>query len=69
MQAISKFLHYKKKDAKAIYLVHTHLLFVFQAYSELLTEFKKVKYLMIPSYIIDLRKLLDKYSTSEMNSF
>ncbi|KAG5054634.1 hypothetical protein JHK85_007144 [Glycine max] len=51
------------------YLARTHLLFVSRVYSELQTEFKKVKYLMIPSYMIELRKLLDRYPTSELNSF
>uniref|UniRef100_UPI0031F4186F hypothetical chloroplast RF21 n=1 Tax=Platylobium parviflorum TaxID=3041830 RepID=UPI0031F4186F len=51
------------------YLVRRHLLFVSRVYSELQTEFEKVKFLMIPSYIIELRKLLDRYPTSELNSF
>ncbi|KAJ7003017.1 Ycf2 [Populus alba x Populus x berolinensis] len=51
------------------YLVRTHLLFVSRAYSELQTKFEKVKSLMIPSYMIELRKLLDRYPTSELNSF
>ncbi|KAI9075989.1 hypothetical protein K1719_042061 [Acacia pycnantha] len=51
------------------YLVRTHLLFVSRAYSELQTEFEKVKSLMIPSYMIELQKLLDRYPTSELNSF
>nr|YP_009569979.1 hypothetical protein RF2 [Montia fontana]YP_009569996.1 hypothetical protein RF2 [Montia fontana]QBC68354.1 hypothetical protein RF2 [Montia fontana]QBC68355.1 hypothetical protein RF2 [Montia fontana] len=51
------------------YLVRTHLLFVFRASSELQTEFEKVKSLMIPSYMIELQKLLDRYPTSEPNSF
>ncbi|RZC56626.1 hypothetical protein C5167_015504 [Papaver somniferum] len=51
------------------YLVRTHLLFVSRASSELQTEFKKIKSLMIPSYMIQLRKLLDRYPTSELNSF
>nr|YP_009557586.1 hypothetical protein RF2 [Macarthuria keigheryi]QBC72345.1 hypothetical protein RF2 [Macarthuria keigheryi] len=51
------------------YLVRTHLLFVFRASSELQKEFEKVKSLMIPSYMIELRKLLDRYPTSEPNSF
>ncbi|KAM6593584.1 hypothetical protein CsatA_001287 [Cannabis sativa] len=51
------------------YLVRTHLLFISQAYSELQTEFERVKSLMIPSYMIELRKLLDRYPTSELNSF
>lgn len=51
------------------YLICTHLLFVFGASSELQTEFEKVKSLMIPSYMIELRKLLDRYPTSEPNSF
>ncbi|KAL3500176.1 hypothetical protein ACH5RR_039269 [Cinchona calisaya] len=37
--------------------------------NELQTEFKKVKSLMIPSSMIELRKLLDRYPTSEPNSF
>nr|YP_010413437.1 Ycf2 protein [Sedum alfredii]YP_010413452.1 Ycf2 protein [Sedum alfredii]URQ18342.1 Ycf2 protein [Sedum alfredii]URQ18357.1 Ycf2 protein [Sedum alfredii] len=51
------------------YLVRTHLLFVCRASSELQTEFEKVKSLMIPPYMIELRKLLDRYPTSELNSF
>nr|AMH87572.1 Ycf2 [Syringa reticulata] len=51
------------------YLVSTHFLFVSVASSELQTEFKKVKSLMIPSYMIELRKLLGGYPTSEPNSF
>nr|YP_009769718.1 hypothetical chloroplast RF21 [Mirbelia oxylobioides]YP_009769735.1 hypothetical chloroplast RF21 [Mirbelia oxylobioides]QIT00420.1 hypothetical chloroplast RF21 [Mirbelia oxylobioides]QIT00437.1 hypothetical chloroplast RF21 [Mirbelia oxylobioides] len=51
------------------YLVRTHLLFVSRVSSELQTEFEKVKSLMIPSYMIELRKLLDRYPTSELNSF
>ncbi|KAF4400803.1 hypothetical protein G4B88_004346 [Cannabis sativa] len=53
----------------ARYLVRTHLLFVSRAYSELQTEFERVKSLMIPSYMIELQKLLDRYPTSELNSF
>nr|QCT81923.1 Ycf2 [Protea caffra subsp. kilimandscharica]QCT81945.1 Ycf2 [Protea caffra subsp. kilimandscharica] len=51
------------------YLIRTHLLFVSRASSELQTEFEKIKSLMIPSYMIELRKLLDRYPTSELNSF
>nr|UBD07900.1 hypothetical chloroplast RF21 [Primula sikkimensis]UBD07917.1 hypothetical chloroplast RF21 [Primula sikkimensis]USN91598.1 Ycf2 protein [Primula sikkimensis]USN91616.1 Ycf2 protein [Primula sikkimensis] len=51
------------------YLVRTHLLFVSRASSELQTEFEKVKSLMIPSSMIELQKLLDRYPTSEPNSF
>ncbi|GKC16065.1 hypothetical chloroplast RF21 [Tanacetum coccineum] len=51
------------------YLVCIHILFVFGASSELQTEFEKVKSLMIPSSMIELRKLLDRYPTSEPNSF
>nr|QFQ49017.1 hypothetical chloroplast RF21 [Memecylon ligustrifolium]QFQ49035.1 hypothetical chloroplast RF21 [Memecylon ligustrifolium] len=53
----------------AAYLVPTHLLFVSRAYSELQTEFEKIKSLMIPSCMMELRKLLDRYPTSELNSF
>lgn len=53
----------------AAYLACTRLLFVFGASSELQTEFEKVKSLMIPSSMIELRKLLDRYPTSEPNSF
>ncbi|KAG4125681.1 hypothetical protein ERO13_D10G110850v2 [Gossypium hirsutum] len=51
------------------YLVRTHLLFVSRAYSKLQTKFEKVKSLMISLYMIELRKLLDRYPTSELNSF
>ncbi|KAL7116766.1 hypothetical protein ACP275_03G025800 [Erythranthe tilingii] len=51
------------------YLVRTHLLFVSRASSELQTKFEKVKSLMIPSSMIELRKLLDRYPTSAPNSF
>nr|YP_011008531.1 Ycf2 [Tacca plantaginea]YP_011008552.1 Ycf2 [Tacca plantaginea]WPV72357.1 Ycf2 [Tacca plantaginea]WPV72378.1 Ycf2 [Tacca plantaginea] len=51
------------------YLVRIHLLFVFRASSELQTELEKMKSLMIPSYMIELRKLLYRYPTSELNSF
>jgi hypothetical protein len=51
------------------YLVHTHLLFVSQFSNELQKEFEQVKSLMIPSYMIELRKLLDRYPPSELNSF
>nr|YP_010288204.1 Ycf2 [Rubia podantha]YP_010288222.1 Ycf2 [Rubia podantha]YP_010958030.1 Ycf2 [Rubia alata]YP_010958048.1 Ycf2 [Rubia alata]YP_010958114.1 Ycf2 [Rubia ovatifolia]YP_010958132.1 Ycf2 [Rubia ovatifolia]UXE31836.1 Ycf2 [Rubia cordifolia]UKU08805.1 Ycf2 [Rubia podantha]UKU08825.1 Ycf2 [Rubia podantha]UXE31852.1 Ycf2 [Rubia cordifolia]WMZ97967.1 Ycf2 [Rubia alata] len=51
------------------YLVRTHLLFVSRVFSELQTEFERVKSLMIPSSTIELRKLLDRYPTSEPNSF
>nr|YP_010121606.1 Ycf2 [Pinguicula alpina]YP_010121622.1 Ycf2 [Pinguicula alpina]QRE78582.1 Ycf2 [Pinguicula alpina]QRE78583.1 Ycf2 [Pinguicula alpina] len=53
----------------AAYLVRTHLLFVSRASSELQTEFEKVKSLMIPSSMMELRKLLDRYPTSAPNSF
>nr|YP_010723880.1 Ycf2 protein [Gladiolus communis]YP_010723898.1 Ycf2 protein [Gladiolus communis]WDW30920.1 Ycf2 protein [Gladiolus communis]WDW30938.1 Ycf2 protein [Gladiolus communis] len=51
------------------YLVRIHLLFVSRASSELQTELEKIKSLMIPSYMIELQKLLDRYPTSELNSF
>uniref|UniRef100_UPI0030020F9A Ycf2 n=1 Tax=Potentilla canadensis TaxID=1076577 RepID=UPI0030020F9A len=51
------------------YVVRTHLLFVSRAYSELQTEFERFKSLMIPSYMIELRKLLDRYPPSELDSF
>nr|YP_009269933.1 hypothetical chloroplast RF21 [Neottia acuminata]ANT72840.1 hypothetical chloroplast RF21 [Neottia acuminata] len=51
------------------YLVRIHLLFVFRAYSELQTELEKIKSLMIPSYMMEFQKLLDRYPTSELNSF
>nr|YP_009407300.1 putative ATPase linked to protein import [Drosera regia]YP_009407308.1 putative ATPase linked to protein import [Drosera regia]ASA46220.1 putative ATPase linked to protein import [Drosera regia]ASA46250.1 putative ATPase linked to protein import [Drosera regia] len=43
------------------YLVLEHLGLVFQASSELQTDFEKVKSWMIPSYMIELRELLDRY--------
>nr|YP_009627520.1 hypothetical chloroplast RF21 [Allium chrysanthum]YP_009627538.1 hypothetical chloroplast RF21 [Allium chrysanthum]YP_009627864.1 hypothetical chloroplast RF21 [Allium rude]YP_009627882.1 hypothetical chloroplast RF21 [Allium rude]QBO26250.1 hypothetical chloroplast RF21 [Allium chrysanthum]QBO26268.1 hypothetical chloroplast RF21 [Allium chrysanthum]QBO26594.1 hypothetical chloroplast RF21 [Allium rude]QBO26612.1 hypothetical chloroplast RF21 [Allium rude] len=51
------------------YFVRIHLLFFSRASSELQTELEKIKSLMIPSYMIELRKLLDRYPTSELNSF
>nr|AIK21316.1 hypothetical chloroplast RF21 [Lathyrus sativus] len=51
------------------YLVHTHLSFVSRFSNELQTEFEQVKSLMIPSYIIELKKLLDRYGTSEQKYF
>nr|YP_009869236.1 hypothetical chloroplast RF21 [Allium macranthum]QKJ80740.1 hypothetical chloroplast RF21 [Allium macranthum] len=51
------------------YLVRIHLIFFSRASSELQTELEKIKSLMIPSYMIELRKLLDRYPTSELNSF
>nr|YP_010290330.1 hypothetical protein RF2 [Anarthria humilis]YP_010290353.1 hypothetical protein RF2 [Anarthria humilis]YP_010290379.1 hypothetical protein RF2 [Anarthria humilis]ULQ64096.1 hypothetical protein RF2 [Anarthria humilis]ULQ64119.1 hypothetical protein RF2 [Anarthria humilis]ULQ64146.1 hypothetical protein RF2 [Anarthria humilis] len=51
------------------YFVHSHLFFVSRASRELQTDLGKIKSLMIPSYMIELRKLLDRYPTSERNSF
>nr|YP_009657241.1 hypothetical chloroplast RF2 [Medicago laciniata]QCO74139.1 hypothetical chloroplast RF2 [Medicago laciniata] len=51
------------------YLVYTHLLFVSRFSNKLHTEFEEVKSLMIPSYMIELEKLLDRYPISELNSF
>nr|YP_010173618.1 hypothetical chloroplast RF2 [Medicago arabica]QSJ48855.1 hypothetical chloroplast RF2 [Medicago arabica] len=51
------------------YLVHTHLFFISRVSNELQTEFEEVKSLMIPSYMIELEKLLDRYPISELNSF
>uniref|UniRef100_K4B4J2 Ycf2 N-terminal domain-containing protein n=1 Tax=Solanum lycopersicum TaxID=4081 RepID=K4B4J2_SOLLC len=51
------------------YLVCTHLLFVSQASRGLETEFDRVKSLMTPSSMIELRKILDRYPTLELNSF
>nr|URF20081.1 hypothetical chloroplast RF21 [Goodyera velutina]URF20098.1 hypothetical chloroplast RF21 [Goodyera velutina] len=51
------------------YLVRIHLLFVSRASSELQTELEKIKSLMIPSYMMEFRKLLNRYPTSELNSF
>nr|YP_010964345.1 hypothetical chloroplast RF21 [Astragalus tumbatsica]WNM88923.1 hypothetical chloroplast RF21 [Astragalus tumbatsica] len=51
------------------YLIFTHLLFVSRFYGELQTEFQQVKSLMIPSYMIELRKLLNRYPISGLNSF
>lgn len=47
------------------YLVYAHLVCVSGFSDELQTKFEQVKSLMIPSYIIELRKLLDMYFTSE----
>ncbi|CAN0881625.1 Protein Ycf2 [Linum grandiflorum] len=50
------------------YLVCTHLLVTSRACSELQTGFEKIQSLMIPSYMIELQKLLDRYPPSERNS-
>ncbi|KAM3395014.1 hypothetical protein P3S68_004018 [Capsicum galapagoense] len=52
----------------ARYFVCTHFLFVSRASSELQTQFEKVKSVMIPSSMIELQKILDRYPTSELNS-
>jgi hypothetical protein len=49
------------------YLICTYFFFVSRAYNELQKELKNIKSLMIPSYMIELRKLLDKYSIFELN--
>nr|YP_010293014.1 hypothetical protein RF2 [Eriocaulon alpestre]YP_010293031.1 hypothetical protein RF2 [Eriocaulon alpestre]YP_010473212.1 hypothetical protein RF2 [Eriocaulon faberi]YP_010473229.1 hypothetical protein RF2 [Eriocaulon faberi]ULQ65804.1 hypothetical protein RF2 [Eriocaulon buergerianum]ULQ65295.1 hypothetical protein RF2 [Eriocaulon alpestre]ULQ65312.1 hypothetical protein RF2 [Eriocaulon alpestre]ULQ65821.1 hypothetical protein RF2 [Eriocaulon buergerianum]UVH66235.1 hypothetical protein len=51
------------------YLVRIHLLFASRASSELQTELEKIQSWMIPSYKMELQKLLDRYPTSELNSF
>ncbi|KAK8947868.1 Protein ycf2 [Platanthera guangdongensis] len=51
------------------YLVRIHLLFVSRASSEVQTELEKIKSLMIPSCMMEFRKLLDRYPTSELNYF
>ncbi|GER56884.1 protein ycf2, partial [Striga asiatica] len=43
------------------YLVSTHLLFVSWAFSKLQTGFERVKFLMSPSTIIEVRQLWDMY--------
>ncbi|KAH0854203.1 LOW QUALITY PROTEIN: hypothetical protein HID58_090123 [Brassica napus] len=48
------------------YIVRTHLLFVPEP---IVNRVRKDQSLMIPSYMIELRKLLDRYPTSEQNSF
>lgn len=50
------------------YLV-THFLIFCRAFIKLQTELEKVKYLMIPSYMIELQKLLDRYPPHKQNSF
>ncbi|KAK8317358.1 hypothetical protein V6Z11_A13G102600 [Gossypium hirsutum] len=55
---ISKMIHRNNESP----LISTHL-------RSPNTEFKKVKSLMIPSYMIELQKLLDRYPTSKLNSF
>nr|ANQ38696.1 Ycf2 [Cynomorium coccineum]ANQ38697.1 Ycf2 [Cynomorium coccineum]ANS54317.1 Ycf2 [Cynomorium coccineum] len=48
------------------YIIRTHIFFFFRAYSELRTEFEKVKIYMIESYIIELNKLMYRYPASEL---
>nr|YP_010185595.1 Ycf2 protein [Epilobium hirsutum]YP_010185612.1 Ycf2 protein [Epilobium hirsutum]QVL23092.1 Ycf2 protein [Epilobium hirsutum]QVL23109.1 Ycf2 protein [Epilobium hirsutum] len=43
------------------YLLFSHLIFFSRAYSELQRDFARAQSLMIPSYIVELRKLLDRY--------
>nr|YP_010489222.1 hypothetical chloroplast RF21 [Incarvillea lutea]YP_010489238.1 hypothetical chloroplast RF21 [Incarvillea lutea]UWK23406.1 hypothetical chloroplast RF21 [Incarvillea lutea]UWK23407.1 hypothetical chloroplast RF21 [Incarvillea lutea] len=53
------------------YLVSTHLLFVSWAFSEFQTEFEQVQFCMIPSSMIELLQLMDRYPIprSAPNSF
>nr|YP_010931564.1 Ycf2 [Oenothera speciosa]WKN51356.1 Ycf2 [Oenothera speciosa] len=43
------------------YLLFSHLIFFSRAYSELQRDFARAQSLMIPSYIVELRTLLDMY--------
>ena len=70
IQSFSFFLFPSIQSFKiSTHLIHTHLFFVSRAYSEIKMEFEKVNYLMIPSHMIDLQKLLNRYITSKLNSF
>ncbi|XP_073220846.1 hypothetical chloroplast RF21 (chloroplast) [Cicer arietinum] len=51
------------------YLILGHLIVTSRFSSQLQAEFEQVKSFMIPSYMIELRKLLDTYPPSELNSF
>nr|UZA66637.1 hypothetical chloroplast RF21 [Yoania japonica] len=49
------------------YIIHRHIIFFSRVYSELQTELEHIKYLMIPSYMIGFKEILNKYPTSELN--
>nr|QJD21014.1 hypothetical chloroplast RF21 [Trifolium resupinatum] len=49
--------------------VTRYLLSLVSEFNDLRKEFEQVKSFMIPSYMIELRKLLDRYPPSELNSF
>nr|YP_010565550.1 hypothetical chloroplast RF21 [Yoania prainii]UZA66662.1 hypothetical chloroplast RF21 [Yoania prainii] len=49
------------------YIIHRHIIFFSRVYSELQTELEHIKYLMIPSYMIGFKELLNRYPTSELN--
>nr|YP_009433354.1 hypothetical chloroplast RF21 [Zostera marina]YP_009433371.1 hypothetical chloroplast RF21 [Zostera marina]ATD85264.1 hypothetical chloroplast RF21 [Zostera marina]ATD85281.1 hypothetical chloroplast RF21 [Zostera marina] len=49
------------------YSVRIHLLFVSRAPSKLQTELEKIKSFLLLSYMIELRKFLDRYSTFELH--
>ena len=51
------------------YRVPTHFIFVLRASSKLQTEFEKTKSLAIPSYMVEFRKLMGKYSLAVPNFF
>ncbi|KAL6496623.1 Protein Ycf2 [Orobanche hederae] len=51
------------------YLIRTHLIFFSRASSELQIEFERVKSLRMESFMIELRKLLDRYPTPAPNSY
>nr|YP_009166648.1 photosystem I assembly protein Ycf2 [Epipremnum aureum]YP_009166669.1 photosystem I assembly protein Ycf2 [Epipremnum aureum]ALB38626.1 photosystem I assembly protein Ycf2 [Epipremnum aureum]ALB38647.1 photosystem I assembly protein Ycf2 [Epipremnum aureum] len=46
------------------YLININLLVFSRAFSELQTELEKIKFFFIPSYMIELEELLDKYPIS-----
>ncbi|KAH0447295.1 hypothetical protein IEQ34_023851 [Dendrobium chrysotoxum] len=50
-------------------LLDISFVYIFSLFPEPLTELEKIKSLMIPSYYISFRKLLDRYPTSELNPF
>nr|YP_010565500.1 hypothetical chloroplast RF21 [Yoania squamipes]UZA66562.1 hypothetical chloroplast RF21 [Yoania squamipes] len=49
------------------YIIHRHIIFFSRVYSELQTELEHIKYLMIPSYMIGFKEILNRYPTSELN--
>nr|YP_010375684.1 hypothetical chloroplast RF21 [Gastrodia longistyla]QXU60602.1 hypothetical chloroplast RF21 [Gastrodia longistyla]UVG40921.1 hypothetical chloroplast RF21 [Gastrodia longistyla] len=49
--------------------IFTQLLFFYQSYCELQKEFEEIKFLIIPSYMMGLKRILSRYPIYKYNSF